>query len=423
MSNAVQKFRVVRGSGASAVLVGCLLVTCAMSAQADLWKVHGTAKLETEFSDNKRLTSEDEDDGFQTTADLEVNAVRTSRTNKISAQAQVEAIRFSGIELQENEENVAVSLTGQHRPTRNLTLGWYGDFARDTTSNREPRAGSQVDENSNFSVDTGLTREQFRTQEFSFGPNVEWQVSENLSLSASYNYRDIQFPDDAGAFGFFDSDRHLLQFGASYALDERHSLSVSARGSLFESFREFNDGTQLLSANVETETIGGSIGYRFDFAENIYFGLDLGLDSVETEANGSLLGSSDTEFVYRIFGVRRGQQSNLLASFSRSIRPSGIGRLVESNLARVVFSYRPDERQTLRLRASYISNKPIGDVLVRLDREFFAIEPGYSYRINRQLSLGINYRYRFRDLRLIEEQADSHSVAANIEYRFGRNQQ
>lgn len=394
----------------------------ALPASADGWNVYGNAVLDTEYSDNKRLTIDDPDEGFQTTADIDLNAAKVGRRDELRFHADYQAVRYNGIELLNDENNVSLRVSGRHNPSRTVQLGWYGQFDRDTTSNRQPRAGTQVDENSGFNVDTGLTREQFRTKGYSVGPNVRWQASRNLTFVASYNFRDVDFPERAtDDFNFFDFQQHSGSIQADYALDERHSLSLTGRASSFESAQRFeDDALNLVVGDVDTDTLGAALGYRFDISKTLYFGVTAGLENVETSTDFPEFNTDETEFVYRIFAVSRGETNRLLVSYSRSVEPSGVGRLLQSDLARAVYSYRIDPRQTLSLRASFLSNKPIGMVAERLDREFLAFEPSYTYALNRKVRLGFAYSYRFRELRVEGSEADNHSISANIRYQFGR---
>ena len=386
------------------------------------WNVYGAATLDTEYSDNKRLTIEDPDEGFQTTADIDLNAARVGRKDEVLLHADFQAIRYNGIEFLNDENNVAIRASGSHKPNRTVVLGWYGEFARDTTSNRQPRVGAQIDENSEFDVDTGLTREQFRTKDYAFGPNVRWQVSKNLNIVASYNFREVDFPQRAtDEFSFFDFRQHSGSIRADYNLDERQSLSLTGSVGNFESTQRFlDDGLNLVEGDVDTDSLGASLGYRLDLSKTVYFGLNAGFENIETSTDFPALNTDETEFVYRIFAVSRGETNRLLVSYGRSVAPSGVGRLLQSDLARAVYSYRIDPRQSFRLRASYLSNKPIGVVATRLDREFWAIEPSYSYALNRRVRLGIAYEFRSRELRVEGSEADNHSISANIRYQFGR---
>ena len=189
----------------------------------------------------------------------------------------------------------------------------------------------------------------------------------------------------------------------------------------FESTQRFvDDGLNIVDGDVDTDTLGASLGYRFDLSKTVYFGLNAGFQNVETSTDFPAFNTDETEFVYRIFAVSRGETNRLLVSYGRSVAPSGVGRLLQSDLARAIYSYRIDLRQSFRLRASYLSNKPIGMVATRLDREFWAIEPSYSYALNRRLRLGIAYEFRSRELRVEGSEADNHSISANVRYQFGR---
>jgi len=399
-----------------------MLGIIAIPAHADLWNVYGGVSLETEYSGNKRLTTTEEDAGFQSIADLEIVAARVDRTNSITASVEVEAVRYNGIDFLNDEENLVIKLAGEHDASRRVVLGWYGQFARETTSNRQPRERSQIDENSDFNVDIGLTREQFRTKDFSGGPNITWRLTENLSLNASYQYTDVSFPERATTdFSFFDFDQHVAQLRASYELNPRHSISLSARGSRTESSGFFEDDVLgLVNSDVDSDSIAGVLGYRFDLAKNAYLGVNVGFEDVDTNTGLSEFDLDTTQLVYRAFTNLQGKSSRLLFSIGRSIAPSGIGFLLRSDLARLVYSRRLSTRQSLRLRASYLSNKPIGVLRDVLDREFFVVEPTYRYDISRQLSLDLSYRFVTRELRVEGVEADNHAVSAKVRYRFGK---
>ncbi len=398
------------------------LLGATVPAQAELWNVYGGVALDVEYSDNKQLATNMPDEGFQAIADVDINAARVTRNHQILAQAELQAVRYDGIEVLNDEENVVLRLSGEHKASRNLAFGWRGQYARDTTSNRQPRVNVQVDESSGFNVDTALTREQFRTRELLLGPNVTWQASEKLRLNAAYVYREVNFPERATTdFNFFDHEQNRVQLTADYALSSRHSVSLSATGSQFESSRRIEDGTlSFLVEDIETDTLGGSLGYRYDVSKTVYFGAQAGLQNLDTTADSGSFDSDGTEFVYRVFAVSRGEKNRLLVSFGRSVEASGVGRLLESDLARLVYRYRLGPRQTLLMRATYLSNKPIGTLDERLDRKFFTIEPGFSYAFSRKLNAGVNYRYRNRELRSEGTESDNHSISVNLEYRFGQ---
>lgn len=379
--------------------------------------------LETEYSDNKRLVTNNQDAGLQSIADLEVVAARENRNNSITARIDAEAVRYSSIDILDDEDNALLNVTGRHEASRRVELGWYGQYALETTTNRDPRLRTQVDENSGFDVDTALTREQFRTREFSGGPNISLKLTENLSVDASYQYTEVDFPERAStpAFGFFDFDQHVAQLGASYALNPRHSVSLVARGSQFDSVGLFGDEVSgFVASDVDTDTIAGVLGYRFDLAKNLYLGANVGFEDVDTSTGFGDFDLDRTELVYRLFANLQGRSSRLLVSIGRSIAPSGIGRLLRSDLLRIVYRYRLSARQSLQFRASYLSNEPLGVFLDVLDRELLSIEPTYRYDVNRQLSLSLSYRYRTRELRAEGAETDNHAVSARLRYQFGR---
>jgi len=394
------------------VAMGSFVVLLAsVSAAGEAWLADGKLELSSEYSDNRQLEISDPDDGVQNDLELVFGVERNTKNLQFRAEASGEFVRYSGFERLEDEDNQELSFAGSYQPNRRVQYDFVGAYERDTTSNRLIRLDDVDVESLPFETDLALTREQFRVERTRVSPSVQWRLTRRWSALASYSYNESELPEAAIDFGFFDFDRHAANIGLRYEFDQKNSLAVLATGSSFRSDSAFED--------ANSETLGGTVQFRSRVTEN------LSLQVVEAAASQSLDGvtiasSDDTLVTFGGFVNRRGESARFTFNFDREIRPSGVGRLLQTDTVRANYSYRVAPRHSLVFRATYLRNRSTGpDPESRLDRDFLTLQPGWRWRLTPLINVGANYRYRVREQALETESVDGNAFVASFEYNFG----
>ena len=113
----------------------------------------------------------------------------------------------------------------------------------------------------------------------------------------------------------------------------------------------------------------------------------------------------------RVYSVDINNQQDELNSFiltvSQTYEPSGLGNVRLENRLDLSWVHAFSEKAQGLLSADYIQTD---------DRDYYQIQPGFSYRLSEHLSLAGNYRFRKEER--IAVNAESNSLLVTLSYNY-----
>ena len=413
----------MRGSAAQApfppIWLALLFVASGHAHAAEL-KLDRSISLGQEYNTNIRLTRLPHESVWLT---------RLTPALKLTSQTEIASLVASGrlnLNNYANDEDLNrvdqyYSVDGNLRTERNLygmSLGYTADSTLQTeleetgvVQNRLPRRSfvfrpsytRLIDERTSLQMDY-----QFSTVRYSGGETVLNDFSnQTASVSGTHQWTEQAQLSLTGYLGRYETDdgdvradTYGLQGGLGYAFDETLTASIAA------GYRQ----TQLEVEFLAFEGCGDG------FLLNTPFGpvcLPPGAPvfarrTRETDSNGTLFSASLNKKFYR---------ATLSANASRTLNPSGQGRLVETDRLGFRFDHRFSERLAAALtvdgyRSDFISETQSSEV------RYYRIEPSFAWRLTEEWRLSSGLRYAQYSIGSSANDTDAKSVYVNVTYEW-----
>ena len=340
------------------------------SAYALNWETGYGAKLTAGYDDNFRLSSTSEVDTSFNKLSLFVS--REARTEISSVQV------LAGVNTDSYSDS---SVDGRTTGNLSLSLNRQGERAQtglDVSYLTEPTLESEL-------LDTGILVDGARnTLKLSTG--MSYSLDERNSVSLNLGFSNVSF-DTVSLVEYQDNS---LSLEWSYRLDETSDFSTSLRSSQYE------------PDNVDsTDTNSLNLGYTMRPTETSTYRFSVGYSEVDGPTNAQTGGNYSL-----VINNKPDELNSFSLTAAHSFQASGLGVVREQDRLGLNWVHAFTEKVQGLLSVDFSGTDA---------RDYFAVQPGISYRLSNYLSIAGNYRFRREETSTAE--AESSSLLFTLSYR------
>ncbi|HHH44241.1 MAG TPA: hypothetical protein ENK49_08895, partial [Gammaproteobacteria bacterium] len=356
------------------------------SAHSAEWKIEPAVAVRAGYNDNLRLNIDDEISTVETALSPSTVFSVTTPESGLSGGLLFNFRRFEK-DSNLDENNVTFDMNAFHRMERSQ-VGLNASIVKDSTLD------SQLE-------DTGVVFDRVRRVQISGGPNWTYGITERTQASLGYGYTDVRYLN-ADETGFTDFTAHNFQAGLSRIISERTTTSIT----LLHTRNDNDNGVKSNTTNLQ-----GGLSYQF--SETLSASISAGVRRTETDASRNTLvpifaGDTIIGFVplaqdvsnsssgYTFNGNMRKKflrgETGLTAS--RNISNSTNGVPIEVTRLGWNNEYRFTELLSASLSVSLYSSKTDSSVTSSLNRDYYEIRPGVSWRLREFWDISASYNYK-----------------------------
>lgn len=391
---------------------GVLLITGSGLAGAAEWEIKPELGLRAGYVDNLRLTTTDEVSTAEATFSPSAVFSVSTPTSGASGTLRFDFHRYE--ESSDLDENNSFFTIDTYHSFERSRMGLQLDYVNDTTLD------SQLEE-------TGLVFARIPRTRMTASPNWTWLLSERTSLRASYTYSDVVYKD-AGGTGFVDYTLNNGGLTLSHKVSDRASASLTLSGTRSDNDNDVsstNGSLQTGFSYMLSETLSTSlyIGVRHtqvDYSSTslipIYSGSTLiGFLPLTQDVSNSDWGGTFSAGITRKF--LRGETG---LSASQDISNSINGTPIEVDRIRWHNIYWLSEILAARLSIEYYRTQFSNTVGQDLDRDYYQIQPEFTWKFRRFWDLTGSYRYRKQTFANSNDDASQNAAYLTLSYHWPR---
>jgi len=380
---------------AAPAVIGALMVLVARTpGRAAEWYVESTLQLQGVADSNPTLATHDESPiaGGVLTPQVKIGR----RTDQLDL-SLIGKADFNGYAVNSDLSSIdeRVGFHGSYQ-TELSQFGLDSEFNRDTILD-------------NIEDNRGQFTKAVRVTTVSVSPSWSYQVTPLDHLDFLSGYTDKAYDSD-------DLTDYVYYYGSvtwSRSLSETESFTSRLSVARFEP----DD-----SVDTRTNTLAYLVGWSGDISERFHLDASAGpeFDMTSSDQFGGR-NDTDNRFGYQadmraVYLVN--ELTKLVGSYSHKSEPSSSGETIVRDRVGLSVEYRWSPLMTLHLTGNYVGNETGGSNQDDF-RQYFSIEPGVTWRLERDLDLSASYRYRnqsFHD----DSDADSNSFLMTLTYRLPR---
>ncbi len=398
-------------------------------AQAAEWKVEPSVSLRSQYNDNVRMRTDNNNPEGSTGFTLEPRVKFAGAEQQlwdVAIDARSKITRYQDIK-DGDSENVFFVFDGGRQTERS---DW--------------RLKTSYEDNTNFDTDfdtqnpdAGLLGDQTQRKTATVTPSVSWSMSETSQISFSLSDTDVSY-DEVSRFYYRDYTNTSAQLVMYWLPLQNHQLGFTSSYSEYESPETNYSYDQTVLQMDYTYTINPTSDFGFSFGgrnlkslnKDVTVACDLSgqqfpatqgecpkdflgtpivpvLQSFETENTGTVVSLS--------YSSKTERASHRYKS-GRSVKPSSYGGAQEVRDASYQFSFKNTERFTSKLTLSGSKTETIGGTIGSsiYDRTRYHFEPSLNYRLTKNWNLNILYRYINIDRVNTNEVSSSNAIYINF---------
>jgi hypothetical protein len=408
--------RNVRAAVAAAVICACV----GGNAHA-AWLVDANAKVDSQYDDNVRLSTDGEDSAIATTTGGELHVRNVTESSEVEGIAGAKYLTYSGYNGPDQLDNEDIEYGEIHARVRAERLQWglNGAVRRDvllrtvgtilepigvpgTTGTPPPVQGTDgVPIGDGIGSDAGSVQEQVRRTRTEVSPFASYQLSQKSSLRLGYSYLGLDY-DKETATGLDDSTTQAVTLDLMNRVTQRDVARIGFGAARFDPDNNPDS----------TDAYQFSAGWDRDFSDRVRAGFDVGGQWSERA------GDTNTGYLLRLRASRTTDAGVLRARFAHSLQPAGYGDLVESDTLDLTYRVNLSSRLDLNVdgrgyRTRQSSNQSSND---NNERDYVEIGPELTYALFESLRVGGYYHYRWVD-RQSEGSATSNAIGLTLTYQ------
>jgi len=252
------------------------------------------------------------------------------------------------------------------------------------------------------SVDDDIVTENIRRNLITARLPINFDLTERDQVGARLLFNAALYAENP----FLDDYRQgAVRLDYSRKLTEKDNLIALAQASRFDS-----------DSGQTTDNYEIQAGYRYAFSETTTAGFTAGGRYTVFDNPGPGEDETNTGWVARLQATKITGKARYDVRFERTLSPSGVGNLVETDQVNANMSYQLAERWSFALRTRLFQNENIENPQSGSNRRFFQILPALTYRITPDWRVEAAYRYA-RQKRFNEpDSADSNTVFLNFRW-------
>ncbi len=377
--------------------VGCrkpalvLLCTLAstMTQAEEAWVLHPTVRLVGTYDDNIDLVPSGtrSERGLRLATALGITRDRAQST--FDATIGLDAIEYSASDATRESGNYFFQLTGSKGAPRDK---WQLDASyMNDTLHRTIELTPNLAEEPDSDIDVALVTRPVERQRVSVKPAWTHNLSPRNRLRLGYVLSTQRFDEPAG-IELVDYDRHVLSTRFIHRYSRRDSINMDVRVQRFEP-----EGLRA----VDTYEI--ATGYSHSYSPVGSVALEAGIRRVSGAGD-------ETGLVAGLSWRGKTERANTMLSVRRQVFPNGLGDLVESDQLVARWNRQVGPRSAFLSTLRAFDTAPL-DRLRNTGRQYVELNAELRHALDRQWSLGAEYR-----LRWIDRDSDPDSATSNAWY-------
>jgi hypothetical protein len=361
------------------------------------WQLSTSLSEKGFYDSNVLLTPSDKVStlGLVTTPTLEVQ--RTSPTSTVTLTGAFPySAYFNHSDL--NAADQLINLNANKALTERSTIAFTGDFQHDTTLQSEQDV-----------TDRFLAKE-VRFTRWDATPSYTYLLGPLDQVTLAGTYSDVNYSSQEKI--------DYRYFGPQISYQHQLSELAAITGSLnYNRFEPDDPG------HTRTNVYGGLIGYSYKPSERLNVSGAVGMSYNTTSSD---LQDDDSSLGYRLkfdLNYLTTDNTQLTFSLSHDSEPSGDGRQLTRNRARLGFRYHLSELTTLGLDSAYTDNEDYFGTGSSADQDtgtsrYVSVGPSISYQLTEDLSLVAQYQYRHKMFESDGGTATSNAAFLTLQYDF-----
>jgi len=389
---------------APAWCAAAILVVAAVNVEAAQWTVVPAVDFGAVRDSNLRLTTGPHDSTTGYIAAARLDVTRETEVSQAELNGFVAHTRYSGDEF-EDKTDYGLRLDAAHRTSERGTLGLDVRYRREALFETVILAPEDVGDTRD--IDIGLSAETVVRRNYRvLQPWWRWMLTERSGVELRYRLTDVSFSDRPQGSDLLDYDENLISAIYSRQLSPRDELLVTANASRYRP-----DDT-----DAEAETLQLLIGVARTFSETLRGSISVGPGRTTEREGGIEEDSSGLVIDARV--RQRAETSTLDGVVSRTVAPSGIGRVLRTDQLRVLWNRRLGPTVEFVLEARLLRTRVVEGVDPSADRRYYEIAPRLSWQWLEDVAIVGTYRYRRQRFDVDADTADSSAVFLGLSYRL-----
>ena len=393
-------------------LITLLLATNATAIYSAEWKIDPTLSFRAGYNDNLRLSVDNKVSTAEATFSPSAVFSVTTPTSGASGTVGFDFRRFEK-DSNLDDNNSRFQLNSFHTMERSR-VGLDLDFIKDTTLDSQFEA-------------TGLAFDRIRRQRITASPNWTYNFNERTRVSANYSYSDVEYKNP-GDVRFVNYTLNSAQTSLTRVMNEKTTASITLSGSQTDTdndVKSVNINLQGGASYQFSETLSTSlfVGVRrtnTDFSRtsqipilsgNTIIGFIPLTQDISNNSSGSTFNASITKTFLR------GETS---LSATRNVSNDVNGQPIEATRLSATGRYRFSEILSANLNLEFYNSQSNNNVGSSLNRNYYQIEPTFSWALKKFWSLSGSYRYRKQTFDDIKDDATQNAAYLTLTYRWPR---
>jgi len=368
------------------------LLLTAPVAWAVQWQVDPTLSLNTDYSDNRFLSSQNAESIAYSSLNLGLQAKRETANNTMAFTPALRLSRYSSrSEYDNNVYSARVDYSHlEERQRWNLST----DVTRDTTLATAYEA-------------TGLIDRKLDRQLWHIGPSYDRNVTDRLSVAIAVDLSRLTYDRTSGtALAEYDNDR--LTLATDYALQKETKVQASLAVTNLD----------LIGVDYRSRDYSLNLGYTKQFSEMLDGGLSVG--GHRTTVDGTRLGTSYSDSSsgwLTAADIRRrlSAAEEVSLVIRRSVETSAYGGLLQKDDAKLSFKRQLNARLTTVVVLRGFKSTSLADISLD-DRDFARLEGYLNWRYSPDLTVSTGYSRLYNNMRAEAGHADANMISVRVVY-------
>jgi hypothetical protein len=362
--------------------------------------------LRTEYNDNINLTTAPHPSVWGVILSPDVKFSGTTEALNVTGGLRFNFNRYFGEQGLDTNDHI-LTLRSTYKAERDV-LGLNIDSIEDSTLISELS-------------DTGVVLARDQRRQLAINPSWTRSLTETISITTTYSYTDVDYANNVET-GLIDYRDQTATVGLGYKPGERDLVTVAGY------YDRYETKPGLSVAN----TYGVEVGYDRAFSETLHGSLSVGSrktrSSTERQAlicNGFILAgicfgnvitvtsvtkANTTGYIFAANLDKQWETARLSGALSRSINPSGVGTLVQTD--HLGLTWTQQWSPTVNSSASGgLYKSQYGGNVAGSNSRYYTVEANVGWRLTEWWTLSGGYSYR----RALYEGSQA-SPSANVAY-------
>jgi hypothetical protein len=310
--------------GPAAAGISCLLVlgsAFSTRAAAEAWLVQPTVAFSTQYEDNIRLDSDEQDAAWTNIPTLQALVSRQTETLDVRALGRFRYRAYeSSADLEDSGQELA-RLGSEYRTERSvfgLDASWRSQDSLADRGNFDSDLPGDIDDSD---ADSRLLQVQVTRNRGDIVPSYAFQWSERTQIGAELAYQTQNYDDAGTTIQLTEYEQYRLALNHRYRLDERTMWTNTLRATDYEA----NKAERTYDTN-EILT-----GVSRAFTERVRLGFQVGWRKTEFDTPADQ--GSNNGYTIQLTGALSDELSELSGRLSHQLVPSSSGEVVEQDEA------------------------------------------------------------------------------------------